>query len=483
MANRISPTTFYQYLACPLQLWFELQPNYKSKKGSSSAIREELVKRGRAYEKTVAESFGIDAVSPTSDDMDEAFQETLEFLRDGKTVYQGVLLDSVWSGRPDFLIPKRGKSRLGSHHYTVMDVKLANDISDVHRFQLTFYALLLEKIQGVRPKYAYLMSGDGKKIRFEVNEFVDRFALTLKEIEKIFSGEKPVPFLSGSCKDSAWFHECVREAELCNDLSLIYKIWRSEYDRLRLAGIKTVKDLADANIEHLKKKVSGVTLSRLEQLKRQAVSFVENTHVVKEIPVLPKSKVEVYYDVESDVLQTPLLHYLHGALVVTHTKKGVTAKYKAFLVRNIKQEGPVWKRFYRFVQDLPEGTAIYHYGRYEHQVVSELTSRYGISQKALTKFGEMIDLGKTAQRSVIFPTQFYSLKDLAKYLGFHWRHAEASGINSVKWYQDWRAKKSAPSGKKMLKDILEYNEDDVIATRVLKDFFASLETTALSSSL
>jgi uncharacterized protein len=472
MSARISAGTFYQYLSCPLQLWFEHHGDQK-KKGAVSPIRKRLGEAGLAHERRIAEQIGFDREVVTEDE-DEAFQETLRLMKEGRLVYQGVLIDGDWVGRPDFLVPKRGKSRLGSHHYTVKDVKLASELTDEHRFQLTFYALLLERIQGVRPRYVYMINGQGKEIRFEIAEFIERFELTLSEVERILAGEKPAPFLSGSCKESPWYAACLSEALACNDLSLVYKIWRGEYERLRAVGIKTVSDLAGADHLKLKEKTSGISANRLLRLQQQAISLVEGTHIVVGEPDLPKTSVEIYYDVETDVLQTPALHYLHGLLVVRRGKKSARAIYKQFLVRNPAQEGKVWLRFCRFINKLPQTAVIYHYGRYEHQVIAELTGRYGAPRSALERFEKMIDLSKVATRAVIFPTPFCSLKDLAKYLGFKWRHKEASGINSVAWYQEWRCRKNSKRGKKMQKDILEYNEDDVRATLVLKDFLAGL---------
>ncbi|TAL20490.1 TM0106 family RecB-like putative nuclease [Patescibacteria group bacterium] len=474
MSPHITASTFYQYLACPLQLWFELHEK-KKKKGKVSEIQKKLFERGRAHETALAKSLGLTAATVELEDRDEAFTRTLELMKEGKMIYQGTLLDGTWIGRPDFLVPKRGKSRLGGHHYTVMDAKLAREVTDEHRFQLAFYALLLEKIQGVRPRYAAIINVEREEIRVDINEFLDEFHLTLAEIEKILAGEKPAPFLSSSCKESPWFGACVAEALACNDLSLLHKLRRSEYEKFRNAGIRTIKNLVDADLRVLPNRLAGISLARIERLRQQATALWEDTHIVHDTPELPETKVEVYYDVESDPLASPERHYLHGALV---SKKGKLDRsaYRAFLVRNPREEGRAWLRFCVFIQKLPKEAVIYHYGRYEHQVIRELTARYGAPPPALSRLAEMIDLQKVTQRSVIFPVTFYSLKDIAKYLGFRWRHKEASGLNSIQWYNNWREQAGSAGGKKMLRDILEYNEDDVRATKVLKDFLAGLKT-------
>jgi uncharacterized protein len=56
------------------------------------------------------------------------------------------------------------------------------------------------------------------------------------------------------------------------------------------------------------------------------------------------------------------------------------------------------------------------------------------------------------------------LKDIAQYIGFNWRAEDASGANSVLWFEEWLKKKTP----RLMQKILEYNEDDVIATYKLQ---------------
>ena len=64
-----------------------------------------------------------------------------------------------------------------------------------------------------------------------------------------------------------------------------------------------------------------------------------------------------------------------------------------------------------------------------------------------------------------WPTRDYSIKSLAKYLGFIWRDTHPSGAASIEWFRRWME-----SGDQKIKQrILDYNEDDCWATRVLLD--------------
>ena len=64
-----------------------------------------------------------------------------------------------------------------------------------------------------------------------------------------------------------------------------------------------------------------------------------------------------------------------------------------------------------------------------------------------------------------WPTRDYSIKTLAKFLGFQWRDTHPSGTASIEWFHRW-----VESGDLVIRQrILDYNEDDCRATRVLLD--------------
>ena len=64
-----------------------------------------------------------------------------------------------------------------------------------------------------------------------------------------------------------------------------------------------------------------------------------------------------------------------------------------------------------------------------------------------------------------WPTRDYSIKTLARYLGFAWRDPHPSGAASIEWFHRWVETGDATVRQR----ILAYNEDDCRATRVLRD--------------
>ncbi len=69
-----------------------------------------------------------------------------------------------------------------------------------------------------------------------------------------------------------------------------------------------------------------------------------------------------------------------------------------------------------------------------------------------------------------WPTRDHSIKTLAQYLAFKWRDTDPSGASSIEWFQRWSGNKD----QKIKQRILQYNEDDCLATRVLLDKIKTL---------
>jgi uncharacterized protein len=173
---------------------------------------------------------------------------------------------------------------------------------------------------------------------------------------------------------------------------------------------------------------------------------------------LPESHIELYFDIESDPLRD--FDYLFGILKVS--KDG--EEYIPFFAESPEQEAEMWREFVEFIEQHIDAP-IYHYGWFEEEVVRRFGAKYGIGEIAREALERnMIDLLAVIRPAVIFPLSFYSLKDIAQYIGFNWRAEDASGANSVLWFEEWLKKKTP----RLMQKILEYNEDDVIATYKLQ---------------
>ena len=140
----------------------------------------------------------------------------------------------------------------------------------------------------------------------------------------------------------------------------------------------------------------------------------------------------------------------------------------------------MWKRFLDFLAGL-DNFVIYHYAYYERQVFERLALRYGAPAVLVDKFRDnTIDIHARLVDSAILPLYFYSLKDVAGYLGYTRDDPNAGGAESVVWYNDWLDKKDLPdrqAGDAIMKRILKYNEDDVRATLFIKEWLDTQKPT------
>lgn len=459
MSKRLSEKTFYQYLKCPSWVYFNAHEAEKV----HDALLVKLMDDGLLPERERELLADRDFVEVEHEDPDEAFQRTMELMRQGtQTILRGVLIHGHWIGHPDVLERVEGKSGLGNFYYIACDIKRDRHMQDIYKFQGAFYAEILGRIQATKPTQGYVMSPDGLVQSYFLDEFETDFKLTLEEIEKILAGQKPPHFLTSGCKQSPWFATCRGDSMECDDLSLINRIWRSEVEALNKAGIHTVHQLSAADADLLSVKIANVTRDRLHHLRMQSSALADSRTIVMESVPFPPADLELYFDIESSPVRD--LEFLFGLLIVDHGKE----TYKAFVAKKPEEEEKAFRDFLLFLEDYSDAP-IYHFGWYEIEVMKRLGEKYGTTalvERIIKR--QMHDLLIMIRDAILFPLHFYSLKDIAKLLGFSWRGKDASGINAVVWYEQYLKTRR----KQKLQDIIDYNEDDCRATYIVKKWVA-----------
>lgn len=453
MHGLITEKTFYQYLKCPNWVYFD---THTGEDRPHNALLSKLQDDGLIDDKErELVSDREDMADVIAEDPDEAFRETLEFMREGrKVIFHGVLIDKHWVGHPDLLERVEGRSRLGDYYYVAADLKRSRFLRDEHKFQGCFYAELLERIQGVKPVQGYVITPDNVTLEYLIEEFEAVYELTLSEIEKIIAGKRPAHFVTTGCKQSPWFDECQKESVLCDDISLLNRVWREEVHALELSGVETISKLALQSVSELERLVPNVSSARLEIMRDQAVAIRSGHHMIRGQIKMPEADIDLFFDIESDPLRD--FDYLFGVLEVSSRGE----EYHPFFAQSPDQECAMWKEFVNFIE-MHLDSPIYHYGWFEEEVIKRFSDKYGISELAREALGNnMIDLLSLIRNDIIFPLSFYSLKDIGSYIGYKWRSDDASGVNSVLWFEEWLASKTP----KLIQKILEYNEDDVRAT-------------------
>src|SRR3989338_4618770 len=465
MEQKLTAEHFYKFFQCPHWIWYDIYGDAEKKKKVPPLL--DLIHKGKMIDahNVLSNHKQFEIIKPEMlQDLDEALIATLDLMKQGKNIYHGVLMDKDWVGMPDLLEARPGKSNFGNWEYVVYDAQRSLDLGDDYKFQLIFYSLILERLQGTRPKEAYVIDPQGNERSFLIDDYLDQFHLTRNQIQKILNGEKPAPFLKSGCRRTPWYSICLAETQGCHDVSLVHKVSQSDQRRLYDIGIKTVDDLANADIEELRNKLEDWPFDKIVRFSNQAKSLITNETKILAKSSFPAVKNEVYFDIESD--PTHDIDYLLGFLI-KNTETGKT-KYRYFFAKDKSEEPDIWRGFLDFLTGLDD-FVIYHYAYYERQVFDRLALRYGAPQSLVDKFKEnTIDLHAKLVDSVVLPLYFYSLKDTAGYFGYTWNDPEAGGAESVVWYNEWLKNKSDV----ILKKILKYNEDDVRATMAIKEWLS-----------
>jgi uncharacterized protein len=450
----LTGSDFYRFFQCPHWPYWE---RFGDKADRRPLTKEEEARLadGLAHERDIVTSqFGTpDDVSSFSN-IDEGVARTLELMRAGvPVIYQGWLRDGDWIGRPDLLERQPGKSLLGDWFYVPVDVKRAHELKKEHMCQLSFYATLVERVQGHFPTHPAIINGDGERLAFDAASFQSEFATIVEQLERIRAGEMPAPVYRKSCNDtSPWGKACLRLAESRRDIALLFNVDVKKLRALRSLGVLTIDDAATFELESLEGRVPGLTRHALETIQRQAQSLVSGSVLIRK-PFLDQTVgTEIHFDIES---YPPVdRDYLFGFWI-----KG---EYKAFVADKPEEEEKMWKEFLAWTATLPERYTVYHYANHEVSRLSVLARRYGDEEDLyLERFqNSMCDLKEVVREHVVFPLHFYSLKAIAKFLGFSWDGDVKGGGESVLAYERWLES----SDRSILDAIIQYNREDVQAT-------------------
>lgn len=465
----VTATDIYRFFQCPHWPFYERYATAEEQalKRPLSKGEQERMEHGISHEQDVVEALFLGKgmeVLPMTTDIGQASEETLALMHQGVAyIYQGTLQHGNWVGRPDILERQEGESVFGPWQYVPIDVKSSHDIEKYQRLQLTFYALLLERIQGRFPSQPAIINIDRERLFFSAADSIDECLRIVEELERIAAGEKPEPVLRKSCFDTGpWGEVCKKYAESLDDIALLYNVDVPKLKLLRGLGLRTVHDIAEMDPQAFDGAAKGLRLHGLETMKRQAQALESHLVLIREPIALPEPPLEIHFDIESDPPND--LDYLYGFLV---RSAGVDT-YKAFVAEDIGHEQDMWQQFLAWLETLPSEYVVYHYSVYEMTRLAVLEKRYGGSVSLEHFRTKMVDLKEIVSHSCTFPLYFYGLKYIAKFLGFSWRGDVKGGGQSVDVFEEYLRTKN----RALLDSIILYNEDDVLATAYLKDWMA-----------
>lgn len=489
----ISAAQLYDYVQCPHRV--ALDPsNDPANRDEPNSFVQLLWEQGLEHELEIASSIGV-SIDLRLVPVEDRERETRAAIQRGeKLIYGGRLTAGDLVGEPD-LLERRGD------FYVPGDIKSGSgfdgDESDGklkkhYAFQLAHYAHILEQLglaDGSRE--AFVVDRRGERVPYPLMEpqglrntqsWWSAYQVALSEVRSIVNQtQTSMGALSSACKLCHWYSYCKRDLVERDDLTLIAELGRAKRDSM-YSEVSTVRAFAGCDpgsfVRGKKTAFPGIGVDTLLKLqgRAQLLATPGATAYLKGPVVLPVARNEVYFDIEADPMRDVV--YLHGFVERLHGEPA-TAKFIAFFASSIEptDEEAVFQQAWDYLQARVQDSIVYYYSKYERTQYRKLAEKYPTvcsveDVDALFGSPAMIDLyTDVVKPATEWPTYDQSIKTLAQYLGFSWRDTHPSGAASIEWYHRW-----IESGDPAIRQrILDYNEDDCLATGVVVDGIRQLE--------
>ncbi|TFI54670.1 TM0106 family RecB-like putative nuclease [Mastigocladus laminosus UU774] len=415
--------------------------------------------------------------------------------------------------RPDLLVKKPGQSCFGDWMYVPVNIELGKRPKQEYQTVAAFHTQVLAMVQQAEPEVPWLILR-GKETRYPVDlikAMPQMHRILWELIQTLETNKAPEIFISRQkCNLCHWYSSCYAIAQSQKHLSLLPGITPVRYTQLQALEITTLESLAQTS-PTLLENLPGFDSQVACKVIVQAQSVIENRPLILPVrdkiltlaednvatngstlangidqqqdlllnspqqinplsftnssPDISTAPIELYFDIEA---QPDLnLDYLLGVLVVDRQTN--TEQFYSLLAENLEDEGLIWQQFLNLVWQYPNAP-IYHFCVYESDTVKRLAKLYhtphAVVQPILNRF---VDVYEKLTQSVALPVESYALKAIARWLGFEWRHPEASGAKCIYWYDQWLK----TGDRTILKKIQSYNEDDCRATRSVKDWLVN----------
>jgi predicted RecB family nuclease len=406
-------------------------------------------------------------------------------------IYQMPFVHDGVRGIADFLVrvddPGEGFCR-----YEPVDAKLARvEAKPGHVLQLCFYAEALEALAGLPPRRLHLWLGTGETETLVASQFRPYWNRLRGQLKALLTegpgGTRTAPEPCPHCDFCEFAEVC--EAVWREEDSLFYVagIRTPDRDGLEAAGIETLADLAVCNEE-----VESVRQLRLKRLVEQASLQVQaRVHPDSAPPykiiepnddlawgrgfeLLPEpDDGDIFLDFEGDPFwrADAGLFFLFGLVA----RKGGDWAYQAFWAHDEAGEASATQSLIEWLVDRRTtypNMHVYHYNHTERSALERLAADHGVGEVALTgliETGLFVDLLTVVRNGVQVGTESYGLKQIERLTDYQRSHEIEKGSGAVLEYEKFMEYHDQAS----LARIAAYNEDDVRATRALRDWLVA----------
>ncbi len=476
-----------------------------AKREEPNAFVKLLWERGTLFERDT-----IAALNESFTDLSAVLLEAREdatrsaMNRGDTLIYHGRISVDGLLGEPD-LLRREATDQQGRALYAAIDIKSGRgeegepegDSEDEdepgkpkkhYGVQVALYTDILIRLDRSAGRHAYIWDIHGKETRYDLDAPLGKRTPGLwptyldarRGVEAAMASAGTTrAAASAECNLCVWRSSCHAWLKQERDLSLLPWVGRMKRDSL-LTKFATLEELAGANIENYidgTKALPGIGADSLRKFHARAILATTKgaKPYLKKAVLLPVAETEFFFDIETFPMKD--FCYLHG-FVVRNKGDVSTERFHPFFADELSADaernafGAAWS----FMRE-HASAAVYVYSAFERTTYKKLAAKYpDVCTIADVEAFFARSLVKDLYTNVVlsgseWPTMSFSIKSIAKFLGFEWRDTHPSGAASIEWFHRY----SQTKDPELRQRILDYNEDDCRAMRVLVDAIQHLE--------
>ena len=477
----------YDLVSCPHRVTMDLFAD-PAQRDAPNPFIQLLWEKGSLFEKQVIEALAVPFTDLSLQAGDEKERLTLEAMQRGDSlIYSGRIQAAGLLGDPDLL-------RREGDGYVAGDVKSGSGEEGAedharpkkhYAVQLALYTDILERKGLSAGRRAFVWDVNGEEVVYDFGEpqgkrnprtlWQDYQACLAEATSIVEQAGRTLAAYSSVCKLCHWHSACTSRLVDANDLSLIPQLGRASRDTL-MNRLPTIRSLAESDPAEFvigkKTAFPGIGPASLEKFHARAqlsAAGDEARPYLREPVTLPEGELELFFDIEVDPMRD--VCYLHGFIERRH-RNNETERFVAFFADEptAGAERRAFEAAWRYLRER-QPCVMYYYSKYERTIYRKLREKYPDvcaedELESLFDPERAVDLYyDVVLKATEWPTRDFSIKTLASYLGFAWRDSHPSGAASIEWFHRW-----VETGDTAIRQrILDYNEDDCRATRVLRD--------------
>ncbi|MCZ4549448.1 TM0106 family RecB-like putative nuclease [Gordonia rubripertincta] len=318
----------------------------------------------------------------------------------------------------------------------------------------------------------------------DLTDALIRYDALLVRRQGIASGEVPTaPSRIGECRSCAWWTKCGPELEAARDVSLVVNGNLTQL--LATVDVRTIDELAG-----YEGPAPEGWPGKLDDAILMARARLADVSLIRRMPEVDVVRADVEVDVDMESYQDDGA-YLWGTLLTDNTDPSRPVIYRPFVTWTplpTRDEARSFAEFWTWLigerdRSLAEGKtfAAYCYSQQaENRWLLGSADRFvgepGVPTRdevlAFINSPQWVDIYEAVNRNFLSP-QGKGLKKVAPHAGFHWRDDEAGGEASMQWYRRAVGLDGDQIDHTQRARLLEYNEDDVQATKALREWMSA----------